>query len=749
MINPEKLEKLKGESPIISDRYHQRAFKSRYQSDLIKGIVEIIKNSVDAYINEKGEENCSQEEIKIRLENLHTKNPIIKIINFARGMDYNTFKKALRIGEDTSGDKESITGAHGYGMKEAAWAFKNAKIISIHNGKYSTRIFYWDNNDSPKYAWDIDENGEVIDRPVNEAIIKETSITNEGTFFEAIVPDDISCPRPDTLKTQLSNNILLRTINQSDKFKITIEYKDQKSGQMLSLPIRYIPPNILSLREDRKAIELGEFSFNYPNYGIINCSYEIFLSTHELPYTGDTKEAGLLICAGPFAVLDCTLFDHGDKIARRFFGKVLLSGPIRRICKNEKIIDDKREAGLIKKTPLYKNLYKKFNPLLERLIERERKRSNKEVGAVSKLVLDNKIDLIKEFNKIDRQETEESSKIKGDIKFLPGPNGIRFCVPENYLKLIEKQKKNVHIVVDVSQIPIGSEIQIKSNKDGIDINPKEFKISKEEVNKDNIFKKKISFISDCIDTFLVTAHVKGMLNKSELNVDIVVDPRLHIKNPLEFVPSQQDIVAGKSKKFSLIIDFSRLDKKEKILIHPDKIFIINKHLTLNDATKICDNFYELLIPVYCSGKPKQKGKIEVSVGEHRAVLELEVISSKDRHLKGDFEGIDEDKTENPEELSYYDNKIIYVCVNHPILRHYRRTKEGEKNIAYRVLFSDAIVREFCKTLARKKVKPFENVSAEEFRVRFNQKFEELYNKHSTRLHKLCINPKNLEKLKIN
>ncbi len=266
ILSNEKIKDLDGEQPMVADRYFNRTLKSKYQSDLVKGIVEIIKNGVDAYIDEKGEENCNQEEIKLVLD---TKNDKVKVINYARGMNLDKFTQALKLGEDTSSEKAEVTGSHGYGMKEAAWAFKIAYITSIHEGRYSSRIFYWDEKGNARYAWDKEDGKELTNSPVNEQIISETGIKEEGTYFEAVVPDDIPCPRINTLCSSLSNHILLRTINQSDKFKIVLEHNDGR-GNIVTRRIHYTFPEPLIIRPDRKAIDSGEFSFDYPNYGIIN-----------------------------------------------------------------------------------------------------------------------------------------------------------------------------------------------------------------------------------------------------------------------------------------------------------------------------------------------------------------------------------------------------------------------------------------------------------------------------------------------
>jgi hypothetical protein len=54
-------------------------------------------------------------------------------------------------------------------MKEASWAFETARIVTIKGGTYSSRVFYWDKNGFPKYAWDKDEqNTEIKDRLVSK-----------------------------------------------------------------------------------------------------------------------------------------------------------------------------------------------------------------------------------------------------------------------------------------------------------------------------------------------------------------------------------------------------------------------------------------------------------------------------------------------------------------------------------------------------------------------------------------------------
>src|SRR3989344_2144077 len=131
MISKEILKNIKGKSPIYDESYIRKQLKATSQTDIIKGIVEIIKNGVDAYIEEKEEglNGCNKEKINIIVNSIKK---TITIVNFAKGMSEEDWEVALRIGGDTGSKKESKTGAHGYGMKEAAWAFENTLITSIH-----------------------------------------------------------------------------------------------------------------------------------------------------------------------------------------------------------------------------------------------------------------------------------------------------------------------------------------------------------------------------------------------------------------------------------------------------------------------------------------------------------------------------------------------------------------------------------------------------------------------------------------
>lgn len=747
MILKEKLNKIKGESPIYDESYGRKAFKATGQLDIIKGIVEIIKNGVDAYIEEKDDNlnECHKEKIKIILNSIRR---TITIINFAEGMPIEVFETALKIGGDTGSEKEKKTGAHGYGMKEAAWAFENAIITSINKEKYSSRIFWWDEKDNPKYDWDIDYKNNLLKNvSVNSRIREETKIIKEGTFFEGKVPENIPFPNFDALWGTLNDHILLRKINQSDSFEINFAYMD-KNKRTVSRQLKYRPPETLSFEEGSVPLKSGEFSFHYPKYSVINCHYKIHLAKHELNSSGENREAGLLICAGPISVLDCTLFNQGGKIANRFFGEIILDGPLRKISKEQRIIDDKRVVGLIKNTPLYENLEKNLGPILEKLIEKERKRLTKSFRDVQEGILEKKEKLLKALNKIAKDIEKEEIDIIGDDKFDPGEDGIRFCIVEDsYLKIFENQNKNLHIVVDTSKISSDSEIIIKSkDKQDIKIVPNKFLVKNMDPVDNSILKKKINFSPSKTEEYQVTAYVGGMLNKAELDIDVVEDERLHIKNSIEFIPSEQDIVSRKSKNFSLIIDFSKINKNSELKLIYDKIFEIDKKkIKLEKAKKIKDKIYELEIKIFCSGKPKENGKVKVSIDNVETELHLNVISSRDKHLKGPFEQIEEDPDKDPSELGYYnpDNKTIYISINHPILKHYL----PDTNISYRILYADVIVREACKALARKNVKLFLNSGAEDYRVKFDRKFDEYYKKHSSSLHKFCIDPANLELLK--
>ena len=733
------------ESPQYDARFSRRSFEPKDQKDILKGVVEIIKNGIDAYLREKGEKNCDKEKIDIKI---NSAKKTIKIINRAEGMDSQTFKEALKIGSDTSGEIGS--GAHGYGMKEAVWAFKRATIISVKNRKCTSREFRWNENKDPQSSWSINNRGEEIkDIEDDLNLYQKTEIYGNGTYFEGQFSKEISFPQFETIHRILCDHILLRTINQSNLFDLRLYYENKERS---SLPIKYDLPKIKQIRDDQETLKEGNFQFIYPNYGNIFVKYKIYLSSQTLKDRGDERTAGLLICADRYSVLDCTLFENSGNIASKFFGQVDLSGEkLRDILKTDMVVGFKRDEGLKKQTPIYNELYNKFNPILSNLIEEEKRRQNKKRRDSRPELISNKFDLIKELNKINREENNnETTDIKGDIKFFVGENGIRFTLKNNYLSLIEKQERTIHLVANTDIIPPKSEIEITTNKEGLYIEPLKFLINDKEI-KNNLFKKKITFRGDDIDFYEVKA-VTSKLRETKINVEVKKDNRLHINKPIFFFPDEQDIVSGKKKDFSLIVNKEYIQQTNIKIEYDDTIFQINKKsLNLKNLEKICGEIYELKISIYPQGKAGKGGKIKVKIDEFDAILKLKIINPRDKHLRGDFEGIEDDdeiEIDSIESVAYYQNKKICIYINHPILKHYA-TSGGEISIEYRIMYADAIVQAFCHHQTRKKVRQIlgENANSEDFRVEYQNIFNSLYKGHAKKLHSLCVNPEIIKKLK--
>lgn len=725
---------LTGESPKYDERYSKKQFKSKSEKDIIKSIVEIVKNGVDAYIEEKGAEKCDSELIDVVI---NRNDRSIKVINYAEGMDGKTFEKALHVGSDTGSKKDEKTGAHGYGMKEAAWSFEKSKIITFTNGLFSSRVFYWDEEDLPKYAWERDSNKlELKDRPIKEKTREETGLQKKGTYFEGILPDELKWMTFDSLLKELSWHILLRSINQSKKFNIQLT--DISRGR-ISRKIEYLSP--INIESQDKPVREGEFSFKYPTYGKISCKYKLFLSGHELNAIGDSKEAGILICSGQFSVLDCTLFDNNGRIANRIFGEALLEGPLRDISKKERIMDDRRVSGLLKNTPLYEALSKHFNPIIEKLIEEEIKKLQSTTKEIDKGVIDDKEKLLRELNKI--AETEENLDTPGVIRFDPGEKGLRLCVDGNYETLVEKQPKNIYLIADPNKVPANSIITLASDKKGLLINPLSIKFAKRDIDKSGIFKRKITLSSNSIENYILTAKAIKENITDSTNIEVVADPRLNIDSSMQFVPSRQYIAEGSSKKVSLIFDKDKISKGY-LELKGNNIASVQVTPSLKDAKNISNSIYELPVTVKCYGQPGNKAVIKATVGKNEADLDLEVTTAREKHLHGPFNDIKSDDQKDPAELGYFeeDTKTIKVCINHPMFKYYLNNfgavKDGT-NPFYRVLYAETVVVEALKALTRKKVKIFSNTEAEEYRAKFDEKFNSLYKKCSVTLHKFCIN----------
>ncbi len=125
-----------GFSPRLIRRIQQRGTRG----NIIKSLVELIKNADDAYdrLELKGEKTSGVIEVAYDQRNV-TKGYSIKgffVRDFGSGMSYDTAKSAYygdeNYGSDTSG--ETRNGAIGVGGKDCFFEMENCSILTVHGG---------------------------------------------------------------------------------------------------------------------------------------------------------------------------------------------------------------------------------------------------------------------------------------------------------------------------------------------------------------------------------------------------------------------------------------------------------------------------------------------------------------------------------------------------------------------------------------------------------------------------------------
>jgi sensor histidine kinase regulating citrate/malate metabolism len=103
--------------------------------DLLKGLIELITNSDDSYA--RLERNGAKADGRIELEvnrRTRTKSTVIRVIDWAEGMNDDELERNVDYGEDTSG--QSGRGVFGMGLKDTIIAFGGeGTITSFKDGK--------------------------------------------------------------------------------------------------------------------------------------------------------------------------------------------------------------------------------------------------------------------------------------------------------------------------------------------------------------------------------------------------------------------------------------------------------------------------------------------------------------------------------------------------------------------------------------------------------------------------------------
>jgi len=339
------------------------------RGNIVRAIVEYVTNADDSYkrLGRKGR-------VLVEVEHRRSNEPWhVRIRDRAEGMTFREMKERIgRQGVRASGFEggQAVRGNLGLGSKDPA-CFGRVIFQSIKDGIYA--------------AFAINDQGDISGSPrptkVTKEIREDLGIPQNGTVVMIEVRKPVACPRHETLKQNLQNQILLRDILQDPDREVFLLHAGKPGARRERLT--WVAPKT-SARAQLKQVEL-------PGYK--GAKADIFIAESEQPFPDEgrnslVRRSGLLI-KGRRAIYECTLFSFdGNPYAQAFTGFVKCDD-IDRIAADYDDREEKRLAhpadnpmpiinrqrdGLTEGHPLYQAIRRLAEATLEPLVtERERR----------------------------------------------------------------------------------------------------------------------------------------------------------------------------------------------------------------------------------------------------------------------------------------------------------------------------------------------------------------------------------------
>jgi hypothetical protein len=283
--------------------YTGRAFQQdateAMRGDIVRGLIELMTNSDDAYASLHG---LKQGKIVVEVEHRRNQPWRVVVRDRATGMSAATMKKRLgQLGGRTSGFEsgENRRGNLGRGAKDLV-AFGPVTFESIIEDTYAKFVLH------PDARWKTDE------REAKEQDRKRTGISRgSGTVVTVEVGAGIRCPMHDTLYRRLAGHFQLRDILSDPSRKVELINLNDGSSRSLI----YAPP---------RAKEVFNADLDIPGYADAKARLVISRLAEKCEDGPDQTDrpSGILI-KGKRAIYENTLFKYESDIHSGWFaGKV-------------------------------------------------------------------------------------------------------------------------------------------------------------------------------------------------------------------------------------------------------------------------------------------------------------------------------------------------------------------------------------------------------------------------------------------
>ena len=579
-------------------------------SDPIRGLIELITNSDDAYGSSKG-----TVELKIAARE-------ISVIDSAGGIP--NLEKALEIGTNTAkslNNKES-RGRLGRGLKDVpVLAKKNSFIIeTINKKKYSKIIF----EDSTKYDF-IEK--KIDAKPKHYKLIGCDKTGGTKISFKLL--DSIRKPKFKTLRFKLANDFELRGLYE--KRDVVLYYGREKTELFCDY-------------SKEGYIKKVDEAINLPTYGEIKFElYQLPQSSDDLPSKSvRTAEAGILIY-GKNNIFENTLFKYKGRNGASFFHGTIVAPQIDELYFNfDKLEEDGKDhtsdnpsyiiepgrQGLDRAHPFTKELENEIETILDKIFDQY----DEELSSSSQ-ILDNKSqkELERELQKIMKSIFEED-KDEDDQIVLSDEIELR-PIPTNILL---GQKKTVSILGDSNFIDIDEKVEISISNENIALSSSEEIVFGSHRNKNitSIYTAQIPLYGNSLgeSTINVTIPNKNFIKSFTVNVK---EEEEEIIDEFSFEKKTYTSKIGKEKTITILCPNKLVPKNKIVSLSLDNNeefeLITGKNVKLEQFTEL--DCYGALVKIKSLNNAGTHSytKIYGSIEGHEAICKLKI---KEDNLSG-------------------------------------------------------------------------------------------------------------------
>lgn len=686
----------------VDPRYLKMAIDAMIQHDPVKAAIELIQNSDDSYsrLESVGVDVTGQ--IRLDVVERRTESSWLACTDMAEGFIADELRaKVGTIGKRTSGLSEGarVTGALGRGLKEAMLGFdRGGYLHSIRDGKMVAAHLFWQ-----------EEPLQALFEPFRPqmsitAFRQQFGIPVNGSVIDVeMKPGGRHLPQHQNLATILRGHFRLRRILTNSDREVVLSRRRKLHGARVQEDI--ILPRYMYPVEDESFREIIT-SGSVPGYP--QASYNLRIRRASEPLTqfeaGAQRTGGILVTSRG-AVLDIGFFHlESHPGTKHIFGELSCDYLYELLRGDEPVIDLTRD-GLAFTHPFVAALLSELEGVLTPiLVDEARKLQAESIDLSATLKRDSFDKALRDLNEIAEEELGD------DMPTVPGEQTDlnEFSFSSNRYEIAPGSARRARVYVPNSLIvEAGGVLRIVSDDDRLLVAPAE-----ERISQSNDASGATVVVELLADEAEFATQVTAFYGDLQCNTEVVVKFALSTPiSPLSFEHSSYRLRPNKLRDLLLIADRKFFNVGDEILVELGGVAATSYQLASDSVLLEAVPGDERLLQGSVSVFALQVGahaELVARFGEFEASAALscaEVTPPPPPEPPGGekslIHDIKFDPEENPPTQTSFQNGIVKVYTEHPLVRHYigrrgERAKTREGSMLLKVLVQEALLEELVK-----------------------------------------------------